>query len=981
MTYKIDILLQKIHDHLVAHTVCHPLLAKKRAAERALKLKETQAAVVAETSKKTRARPETAQGRTKLLSAHRPASAMARMNQSSVPQLSENLRRTFAEHDGRMSALSTCSASPKINMRDANFVHVMPVEIQSKTRRAPGVGNHMLRGILDTSKSVTEPTSDFEIGRPGLAKMGASVQPKSAASNFEPPRISAATSAELSCTMDARLEAMICWAEGVSDPTAADAKLSDWFGKWLASYELEQSAFRSTQLYGDIKMCETLNSSSLQRLGTPNRFRTAVVCDMFQRIMPIFGRYKGLMTHIRHEMMVSIYPDMNASDVNVFDMVPFFAGNAALIQEVQDLKKERDRLLQEMSEEQETLIDLQRKVREYREEIQSVKIEAAWSRAKQNQEDVFLLSQKNGGDERQELLAQNKKIKSDMQTETLLRQAAQDRVREMQNDIDMLKIRIQTAEQEWKDSCKTVDSLRKELSIAQARSSTTRSGGPHAGGKSASDLTVVDWVNKVLGAPSENPFLKDISYDLSDCQIYLELLSLISDGEEKLRTDIQLAKMKQNSAEVAVSTAAIFENQLNCKLFAGEELLDTQPFIHNTILLEMLCTYNDMQTANQLPDGAIQPESQVRAAIRRSTIAGILRDVYALSLKCKEQAGMLEEYIGEHVSDEDLEQHAESKLTLQDLELILARADSVCPEDERNVMANQCMQILHHKRNLLHGTFHYYCKMAERDVDGESVEANKQTYLSGMETMDHREFEALLNASKLQLPALHQACGKAFQGAIENLRDSSESHIDLGMGFVHFEECLVRLAVELSPQWAQGASSAVKYVSEALETILSHIDQNCERLQHVEFGTSVRAENMMDVWGRYEAELRQGFKQYCSSDNQSSMTLHDFILFLKEIKVSTSRLTVPSMVDIFSCVQEEASEENSADTMDFQEFTEALAAWCAAPSTHPFLSLISPCPPSLLLYPRKPHVFGCMFIACQNSMCLSFQPPKMALLL
>jgi hypothetical protein len=146
------------------------------------------------------------------------------------------------------------------------------------------------------------------------------------------------------------------------------------------------------------------------------------------------------------------------------------------------------------------------------------------------------------------------------------------------------------------------------------------------------------------------------------------------------------------------------------------------------------------------------------------------------------------------------------------------------------------------------------------------------------------------------------------------------------MGFAHFEECLVRLSVELAPQWAKG-ESAVVFVSEALETLLTHIDLNCERLQHVEFGTAVRAEGMKDLWERYEPELRQGFKRYCSQANQCAMTLHDFIRYLKDMKVPSSRLSVPSMVDIFSCVQEEASEDNSADTMDFQEFMEALAAW------------------------------------------------------
>ena len=162
----------------------------------------------------------------------------------------------------------------------------------------------------------------------------------------------------------------------------------------------------------------------------------------------------------------AIYTDMKEGG-NTFEAIPFFMRCAALSQEVSDLKKERTRLVHDLSEEEERIIEMQRKIREFREEIQSVKLEAAWSRSKQNQMEVNLLSQHFGGDNRDEIISQNKKLKSDMQTETLLRQASQDRIREMEMEIDMLKIRVKTAEQEWKDSCKAVDELRKELAMAE----------------------------------------------------------------------------------------------------------------------------------------------------------------------------------------------------------------------------------------------------------------------------------------------------------------------------------------------------------------------------------------------------------------------------------------------------------------------------------------------------------------------------------
>jgi tRNA(Leu) C34 or U34 (ribose-2'-O)-methylase TrmL len=47
----------------------------------------------------------------------------------------------------------------------------------------------------------------------------------------------------------------------------------------------------------------------------------------------------------------------------------------------------------------------------------------------------------------------------------------------------------------------------------------------------------------------------------------------------------------------------------------------------------------------------------------------------------------------------------------------------------------------------------------------------------------------------------------------------------------------------------------------------------------------------------------QGFKLFCTSENNTTMSLHDFMRFLKETKIAGARLSAPAIVDIFSCVQ------------------------------------------------------------------------------
>lgn len=307
-----------MQTHLAANTICHPLIARRRAIEKAARLlAEKEAAIAAandETWKKKAglSRPATAQGRIGARlngqgthrGVMRPASAMARMHEQSTAGVSESLRKTFEEHDNRMAALSNqITLDANVDMREAQFLKPNnEIDTPSKQRRATGIGR-LLRGLLDSSTAVTVPTTDYEGGKPEVVKMGAEVQPRDHACTVMPQKISKASIEELSRTMDARLEAMIGWAERATDPMAADAKLSDWFGKWLKSYEYEQHGFKSAQVYGEVKMSEIKHSSSLASIENPNRFRTAVVCDIFGRIMPIFGRYKGLMQQIRHEMM------------------------------------------------------------------------------------------------------------------------------------------------------------------------------------------------------------------------------------------------------------------------------------------------------------------------------------------------------------------------------------------------------------------------------------------------------------------------------------------------------------------------------------------------------------------------------------------------------------------------------------------------------------------------------------------------------
>ncbi len=192
--------------------------------------------------------------------------------------------------------------------------------------------------------------------------------------------------------------------------------------------------------------------------------------------------------------------------------------------------------------------------------------------------------------------------------------------------------------------------------------------------------------------------------------------------------------------------------------------------------------------------------------------AEIIRTLVELDVKCTEQGRMLTEIMGEAVEDEELENHASVKLTAESLLQIFlldaSEAESTCQE-----LSTKCIEQLLRDAKTLHGCFHYYCKLAERgaDVDEKEVQSKQATFLGGMETMDLDELKALILAAKLQLPKLEEAYTEAYYQTVSQLNEG-DNH--LGMGFVHFQECLLRLAIQLSPHWARGGGSKLSFVPE-----------------------------------------------------------------------------------------------------------------------------------------------------------------------
>eukprot|EP01048_Picozoa_sp_COSAG05_P003942 COSAG05_NODE_195_length_14550_cov_203.233686_3_plen_349_part_00 len=76
--------------------------------------------------------------------------------------------------------------------------------------------------------------------------------------------------------------------------------------QWLASYQQEQTSYSSVSIYAEMKLQEAMR---LDAENTPSAFRTAVCADLFFQVSELFGRYRGLMHAIGHELCASIYTD------------------------------------------------------------------------------------------------------------------------------------------------------------------------------------------------------------------------------------------------------------------------------------------------------------------------------------------------------------------------------------------------------------------------------------------------------------------------------------------------------------------------------------------------------------------------------------------------------------------------------------------------------------------------------------------------
>ena len=121
---------------------------------------------------------------------------------------------------------------------------------------------------------------------------------------------------------------------------------------WMDVFAADEEAFASKAVFVEMRLRQALSSSVT--LGTPNTFRTAIVCDAFERVAPMTGRYEGVLVLCWKELIQSLYydytPDLPGSGAKVYaERTPFFLETKRLKELTQEqaktmirMKKQRD---------------------------------------------------------------------------------------------------------------------------------------------------------------------------------------------------------------------------------------------------------------------------------------------------------------------------------------------------------------------------------------------------------------------------------------------------------------------------------------------------------------------------------------------------------------------------------------------------------------------------------------------------------------
>ena len=118
------------------------------------------------------------------------------------------------------------------------------------------------------------------------------------------------------------------------DPELQTATMRAVLSQWMDSYHAGEETFASRAVFVEMRLRQALASSAA--LGTPNVFRCAIVCDAWERVAPLTGRFEGMLHLLWTELLRCLYADY--SDDLVGSGAKRYADRTPYFVEVQRLR-------------------------------------------------------------------------------------------------------------------------------------------------------------------------------------------------------------------------------------------------------------------------------------------------------------------------------------------------------------------------------------------------------------------------------------------------------------------------------------------------------------------------------------------------------------------------------------------------------------------------------------------------------------------
>lgn len=767
----------------------------------------------------------------------------------------------------------------------------------------------------------------------------------------------------------------------------------DWLQQWRSDYETEAKSFNSLELFCQVKMLEILNSEALNAVGDPNQFKTAVVCDMLERLCTISGSLEPLFSRIKLELMRSIYVEFK-EDTSAFAMKPYFVLAATSAGDCKDAFRERDSLVHQLQESSEKIVQQKQIIRELREESQAAKLDAAWTRTKVHNLEVQMAHAKNAkgfmSDKEEDifldLTQQIKKLSFDLQAAEKMCEGAQLRVAELEHEVAMSQIQAKSAEKEWKQGSDEVDSLKREIAAMNLvkrreekksgrRASSTSLGSAgsaeddafalitHEGVMNLSeygddvDETLIGWISNLLGTDAKTE-VTSLERDFCDSHLYIGLFNHVFPGDSVVRHHINSAETCVSKEDRAEVVAKLCHSALHCDFIDERAILGRDAWPHRLLLLELLterCKKLEQQLAVDPGLGSVMRESIARIhVLRRRAVGMLLVSMKAHEHRVGEQSKALALLDFSEYTEATLMTHIQFSVDFDKVRPCFNRMSRTLEEGDR--LLRECLDFLNEVRPNLRAVFRYYCKLSDpdgeeveaEDADGEEVDEGKSSFLEGLDTMDLDEFRSVLGHARYSIPDLAQVTKEAFKATM-GIGPDEEVVPGVGMGAVNFEECLVRMSALIAHTWSlEGSAQAQAEAPVKVKTkpwdvlknvVNKHILVFCNKMHQLDFASEISKDGIPELWDLYSAHLRRVFSLYASQEAGTALSVGDFLCIMKDLGITGSRMTPPKLIDIFTMTQVIVAGSGQNETMSVDEFQEALSAVAVYMDPSPYLSL------------------------------------------